>query len=168
MTIQDWGAIGEVVGAAAVVASLIYLAIQIRQNTRRISHSIENAKLAAFERNIESANRLREMFILNEGISDLFLRGIKRLDQLNGNDRYRFDLLLRNIFAAFQGAYLREQALGGDPLGFEGTARMIDSIISNPGVREWLSESELDWRPEFRDFIEERAAAVARQSGCEK
>ena len=36
MTIQDWGAIGEVVGAAAVVASLIYLAVQIRQNTLQL------------------------------------------------------------------------------------------------------------------------------------
>lgn len=30
MTIQDWGAIGEVVSAVAVVATLLYLAIQIR------------------------------------------------------------------------------------------------------------------------------------------
>ncbi len=30
MTIQDWGAIGELVGAFAVVATLLYLAIQIR------------------------------------------------------------------------------------------------------------------------------------------
>ena len=30
MTIQDWGAIGELVGALAVVATLIYLSIQIR------------------------------------------------------------------------------------------------------------------------------------------
>ena len=30
MTIQDWGAIGELVGAFAVVASLLYLAVQVR------------------------------------------------------------------------------------------------------------------------------------------
>lgn len=31
MTIQDWGAMGEVVGAIAVVVTLAYLATQIRQ-----------------------------------------------------------------------------------------------------------------------------------------
>ena len=36
MTLQDWGAIGEVVGALAVVVTLIYLAKQIGQNTRAI------------------------------------------------------------------------------------------------------------------------------------
>ena len=43
MTIQDLGAVGELVGGAAVIATLIYLAVQVRQNTQ----SIENARLLA-------------------------------------------------------------------------------------------------------------------------
>jgi hypothetical protein len=43
MTLQDWGAIGEVVGALAVVVTLIYLAKQIRQNTHAMD---EGRKLA--------------------------------------------------------------------------------------------------------------------------
>ena len=34
MTIQDLGAIGDLLGGIAVVVTLIYLAAQIRQNTR--------------------------------------------------------------------------------------------------------------------------------------
>ena len=33
MSIQDWAAIGEMVGAIAVVVSLIYVGVQLRQNT---------------------------------------------------------------------------------------------------------------------------------------
>jgi hypothetical protein len=36
MTLQDWGSIGEILGAVAVLCSLIYLAVQIRQNTRSV------------------------------------------------------------------------------------------------------------------------------------
>ncbi len=43
MTIQDLGAIGELIGGTAVVATLIYLAVQVRQNTR----SIESARQLA-------------------------------------------------------------------------------------------------------------------------
>ena len=32
MTIQDWGAIGEIVGGLAVVVTLIYLAVQLKQS----------------------------------------------------------------------------------------------------------------------------------------
>jgi len=39
MNLQDWGAIGEVVGALAVVVTLIYLAKQIRLNTHAMCGS---------------------------------------------------------------------------------------------------------------------------------
>jgi len=36
VSIQDWGAIGEIVGAMAVILTLIYLTTQICQNTRQL------------------------------------------------------------------------------------------------------------------------------------
>jgi hypothetical protein len=49
MTLQDWGAIDEVVGALAVVVTLIYLAKQIGQNTR----AMEEARKLALRRPIK-------------------------------------------------------------------------------------------------------------------
>ena len=74
MTIQDLGAIAEIIGAMAVVASLVYLAIQIRQNTEQIARNVEASRLSAFENNAGSANRTREMLILNSDILDLMTR----------------------------------------------------------------------------------------------
>ncbi|MGH0031796.1 MAG: hypothetical protein ACQGVC_18565 [Myxococcota bacterium] len=56
MTIQDWGAIGEVVSAVAVVVTLAYLATQIRY-----------ARLAAAD--VSRQNRA-------EGVRDLLLAGV--------------------------------------------------------------------------------------------
>ncbi len=36
MTIQDWGAIGEVTGALLVGVTLIFLAVQLRQTSRSV------------------------------------------------------------------------------------------------------------------------------------
>jgi hypothetical protein len=36
MTIQELGSLGELVGGFAVIVSLIYLAVQIRQNNRHL------------------------------------------------------------------------------------------------------------------------------------
>jgi len=164
MTMQDWGALGDMVGGIAVVASLIYLAIQIRQNTQQIAQSMEAAKLGALERSIESANRIRELMILHTDVADLFLRGLRDYDGLAGAERFRFDLLMSNTLSSFQGAYLRTQSVGGDPLQFEGTARLIDSLLQNPGARAWLANSNPDWRPQFREFIEQRLAAMNRHA----
>jgi hypothetical protein len=56
-SIQEWAALAEIIGAVAVVASLIYLAIQVRQNTHELSMSLKSTELAAFERNVKSGIR---------------------------------------------------------------------------------------------------------------
>ena len=43
MSIQDWGAIGEIIGAAGVILTLVYLARQIRQNTKTVSAQMVQA-----------------------------------------------------------------------------------------------------------------------------
>jgi hypothetical protein len=160
MTIQDWGALGEIVGAVAVVASLVYLAVQIRQNTQQISHNIEASRIASLERNIESANRMRELLILNPDLAQLFLAGLQDFDGLPGADRLRFEFLLRNMFASFQGAYARNRSIGDDPGGMEGVARTMETILRNPGARSCLEQIDTDWRPEFRQFVDECIDAV--------
>ena len=44
MSITELGALGEFVGAIAVVATLIYLAIQVRQNTGMMRAQIYQAR----------------------------------------------------------------------------------------------------------------------------
>ena len=43
MTVQDLGSIGEFVAAIATLATLIYLALQIRQNTKTVRASAHHA-----------------------------------------------------------------------------------------------------------------------------
>ena len=45
MTLQDLGAIGEFIGGIAVVITLVYLAVSIRQNTKSVRASTYQAIL---------------------------------------------------------------------------------------------------------------------------
>ncbi len=55
LTIQDLGALGEFFGSIAVLATLIYLALQTRQNTMAISAQLDAATVAANQTNLLSA-----------------------------------------------------------------------------------------------------------------
>lgn len=156
MTIQEWAAIAEMVSAIAVVASLIYLAVQIRQNTHGLSMSLKSTELAAFERNVEAGNRIREIFILNPDVAELYGRGLKSYADLGGSDKMRFGMILSNVFSALQGAYVRQLTYGNDPANFAGSERMLDSLIKCHGVREWLSSNDPDWRPQFAAMVQRR------------
>jgi hypothetical protein len=152
------GAIGEIIGAIAVVVSLIYLALQVRQNTQQISLSLESSKLAAFEQNVEAGNRAREILITDPSIAELFLEGLKDYRSMPRTERFRCNMLFRNLLSAIQGGYIRQCTLGGDPEEFEGTSKLLDSLLENPGIRQWLEDVEPDWRPEFAGLVASRIA----------
>jgi len=156
MLIQEWAALAEIVGAVAVVASLIYLAIQIRQNTHQIAMSLKSMELAAFERNVESGIRIREIFILNPEILELYARGGESYADLDEDEKLRFDMVLRNVFSALQGAYVRQLTYGNDPTNFAGSERTLDRLVKSRGIRDWLSHANPDWRPEFAALVRQR------------
>ena len=45
MSIQDLGALGELIGSVAVLATLVYLTLQTRQNTMAISAQVDAARI---------------------------------------------------------------------------------------------------------------------------
>ncbi len=47
LTIQDLGALGELLGSVAVLATLVYLALQTRQNTMAIASQVDSARISA-------------------------------------------------------------------------------------------------------------------------
>ncbi len=50
LSIQELGSLGEFVSAFAVLATLIYLAIQVRQNVKLTKASIRESRTAASQR----------------------------------------------------------------------------------------------------------------------
>ena len=91
MTIMELGAIGEFVGAIAVVVTLIYLAVQLRQNSKMVQMSM----IQAAERGISD--------VVGEWSRDaetasLINRGRGSLEELSDDERARLRLLIRRMF----------------------------------------------------------------------
>src|SRR5262245_53393900 len=87
------GAIGEVVGAGSVVVTLVYLAIQVRQNTKaeRIGTAQQILSTGALI-NAESAN--------NPELFDVMLK-LGNGEELSPRERTAFSMFLASIFAQF-------------------------------------------------------------------
>ena len=79
------GAIGESVGAAGVIASLVYLAVQIRQNTR------STRRASARQTGEMNAVALRPFADYSELFSGDFM-GLDQLADLDPSQRTRFDM----------------------------------------------------------------------------
>lgn len=84
------GAVGELVGAVAVVVTLVYLALQIRHNTNQSRASSHHAIS-------DSLNQLNMMFGQSGEMSELWLSGLQDRSSLTDVQRWQFDSILRAI-----------------------------------------------------------------------
>lgn len=128
MTLQDWGAIGELLGAIAVVATLIYLAKQIRLHTRAMD---ENRKLALAQTYQMRSDALQEMLVEaaeSSHIGPIIVKLIQQgypedlgsLDSLSAEERGRFRLWQiaqqthwDNMYFQYQQGFLEQEYYEG-------------------------------------------------------
>jgi hypothetical protein len=80
MSLEDLSNIGEFVAAVAVVVSLIYLAVQIRQNTRTV-------KLASLQTVQEKYVVRTRMTAESERLAGIIRRGINRFNDLTKEEQ---------------------------------------------------------------------------------
>jgi hypothetical protein len=120
-------AVGEVLGALGVLASLVYLASQIRDNTR----SLQAASLQSV------LDGPRDRFFLPHGqnaeISDLFARGLNALDNLDESEKRRFvHLMLEQCFQMQNVMQLRDRSLLSDG-DYDAWLMYTASLFRTPG-----------------------------------
>ena len=77
------GAIGEIIGAAGVIASLGYLAVQIRR-------SAASTNLSAFQEVMRSAQDLSSVIAQDGELARLLVSGSQSREELSPDDRLRF------------------------------------------------------------------------------
>jgi hypothetical protein len=143
-------AIGQLVGALAVVISLIYLAREVRSNARA-------TRLAAMRSTLDAFNRLTEQIAEHSDLAEVWNRGLDDYESLEGVDRARFNSRMHQIFRNVEDAY--HQHLEGhlDPRVWRGLEAVMREINSTPGVQGWWrSNSRFFGGEEFAKFINQQ------------
>jgi hypothetical protein len=151
MTIQDWGAIGEIIGALGVIASLLYLAVQIRQNSKIATNATTQAILG---------NSVQMNTAVAGDIAVVVAKVIEG-DKLNPEEELRFFAGLLAAFTQNWQAHYQHTRQMIEPEIFEAYERRAVSFLSIPKVVEWWRENDFRFSQSFRDYIEgliERAA----------
>ena len=93
MTLDDLGNIGEFVGAVGVVVSLIYLAVQIRRNTRSV-------RASTFQEAVRDVAILSDLLATDAELSRIWSSGLQDLDALKPDERVRSPPTCWACFAA--------------------------------------------------------------------
>ncbi len=116
MTIQELGAIGELLGAVGVLVTLIYLTVQIKQNTRSLDEGHNLAKAQAYQARSDTAIeifKLRDSAVLSKlgGTGNLTSIDLEKVDDLTDEERDRLYVLLSCLMVAVDNV-LYQRSLG--------------------------------------------------------
>jgi len=147
---MNWDAIASIadaIGAVAVVITLVYLAVQVKEQNKQ-------SKLTAI-RDLASdwANGLNELS-KNDDLFDLYMRAIQDYESLSGADRVKAYWMFSSTWRAvevqrlhlIEGHFIAEQ--------FEGTQYRIRELARLPGVRQFWAENKQQFSPDFVHHVE--------------
>ncbi len=142
MTISELGALGEFFASIGVLITLIFLVFQIRQNTL----TMRRANL----RQASESNSRALGALLDEGVSEIFVRGLKSLDSLSDVERYRFDNAFVQWLNSCEQVFIdqREGTFTADQ--FVVYENAVPGYLATPGGKQWWQERQIWFSPAFR------------------
>ncbi len=156
---QILGNLGEFVGALAVVATLIYLAIQVRHSAKLLEinneASKENARFAraaAIDRHSDVVSRWRGRLIASEAVARLWQSAIEG-EQLNGVDRIRRENLMIDWVNTYRSNFYRAKAVGDEGLARQAVMTVVPLINQSPVLREFWFEGRPLNVVSAKDFV---------------
>jgi hypothetical protein len=145
--LQSLANLGEVIGAAAVVASLLYLALQVRQNSK--AQRTEN-----YARALERVSAFQAVLSQDGDLARIFSKGVRDTSELTGLEKIRFTWSLYEAFGSFEFMFHTYKT---DEIPEEVWNRWSQTVawwLNFPGVQQWWMNRPVNFTESFTLFVE--------------
>ncbi|MFT7244264.1 MAG: hypothetical protein ACI82A_001614 [Candidatus Azotimanducaceae bacterium] len=145
------GAVGEILSAIVVVATMFYLTTQIRQSQR-------SNQMVAASRVTESADAWLGQLVRDKILNDIYQKGIRNYESLELSDRNRFDLLIMQLLRAIEGAWINQELGFLDQRVWYGYKITTQRVVGTPGGTIAFNKQRMGFSPEFSAAIDDMIA----------
>jgi hypothetical protein len=166
---MNWEAIStiaEIVGAAAVVISLIYLAAQIRQNNRQVEEQIRALRLQAYDAAGADFSALRLHISASPQLASVWRRAKESYNNLEPNEQAQANELFHEYMWAYQNIFSRMDSGTTDEVLWKLADINIGYWMSNRGFREWWqTENKTPYTGEFEALVDRVCAKIESGAG---
>jgi hypothetical protein len=157
LNLETLGNLGEFVSGIVVIISLIYLAMQVRHNTRSIR--TEN-----YARALERVSALQSRLSQDGDFCALFNRALADPSDLSPDERIQFTWCLYELFGGQEFLFHQSQAGTVPEEVWERWSDTMAWWLTFPGVQSWWLSRPTPFSASFTSYIDallERAPADA-------
>lgn len=147
---MDWsavGAVGEVLGALAVVVSLVYVGAQVRLNTAAIRAETAREVVA-------SIRAVNTAIASDPELNRIFMTYVEDPDALPFHEQARALHVLFNFFRAFEDAHHQFATGNLEPDIWAGWGRMLSDYMGAPGLRRYWHDRRDIFSADFAAYVD--------------
>ena len=148
---MNWGAIGsvaDVIAALGVIITLLYLAMQIREQTKESKLSATRDLARDWSDNLRFISGDDRNF-------DIYQRAVTDYANLTGGDRIRAYMMLSSAMRIIEIQHLHVSEGNLEPTMFAGMEYRIKQLSELPGVRYWWANNREQYNAEFIKHVEQ-------------
>ena len=147
VTLEDLGNIGEFVGAIGVVASLVYLAAQIRQNTRSI-------RASAFEAAQRDLSEAIDLLSSDPELIRIYFDGNRDFESFSQDDRRRYACFMAAFMRRYETLVYQTRLGNIDPQDWEGVRKNLWQTFQGAGARAWWASARSHFNSELQEYVQ--------------
>jgi hypothetical protein len=147
MDLQSLANLSEVIGSVVVVLSLIYLAVQVRQNT-------EAQRAENYSRALDRLAAMQSILSQGDEISLILSKGTLDTSKLTPQERIRFTWFFLEAFGAYEFMF---HASRTDAIPEEVWTRWSSATawwLTFPGVQAWWHATPIPFTKSFTTFVD--------------
>ena len=147
MTLEVAYFISQIVATVVLVASLAFVGIQLRQNTRSMRAATSTAH----------TQLLIQLGVFAAGTDDaahIWRSGLQGLDQLTDNERVRFTVLVSTLMRFFEASRVQWSHGQLDKELWHNIEQQAMGLATQPGVKAWWQVRSHWHSEEFRTWFE--------------
>jgi len=138
--------ISELIGAFAVVISLMYLAVQIRSQNKQ-------ARLSALHEMSKEFREATAIFV-SENMCDILVRANKDYNSISEAESLQLYILVTNLFRAWENAFLENKDGNLDENVWTKLAKDYTQSMGNSAFRHIWELRKQNYDPYFQTYVE--------------
>ena len=154
MSLQEFAELGASMGGIGVLASIIYAALQIRNNTRAV-------RASAFQQVVNSFAAISFEIARDKDLVDLYLRAGRDFAALGEVEQAQYSLMLLSFLRRAENVFFQTEIRMLESRHWSGIRDSIAAIVTPPGAQACWHEIRDRLNPEFRDFVDKLIAEHA-------
>lgn len=153
MTLNDLYLVSQIAAAILVAPTLLYLALQVRQNTKQL-------KAAARYQFVEATGQMNAVIIGDKGAASMFRRGTENYASLDADERIQFLFIIGQHLQIHSVMFeLREDGLLPETQWHNVRKDILTIVRSDGGKRIWEEFGRTGLDPKFVAYVERAVAS---------